>query len=890
MRFYFVFIAFLYTLHLSFAQTYTGTLQDTLQKPVAFANVFTYLPDKDSTILTFTQTDINGRFSISCADTNAILQCAFIGYETVHIPLKSYKNGTVITMKPKIFVLNVVEIREKPPVKEIGDTLVFNADAYRKGNERNVQDLIKKIPGFEVNQDGNIAFGGKPVKEVLVEGDKIGQGDYRNITQKLSAKVVEDIYVIPDYAENPLLADFNENSNLALNLTLKDSYKNEWLFNIDAGGGLPELYQAKADVTAIRTKTKLILDGNFNNLADYPNTDKFYPKDADFSPVSLKPVQPFQLYRTPYDIQNVIYERSKVYSAGLQLTQRFRHGLILQLSANIYDIHQRYFQTLLQNFFLTIPPVLVQGLQIQSKNEQQLYTGAQLTYLPISLKHRAVYQVHFSMPTVNTANSLLGLQSLIQTEKYTNRYHYHYLEYNYKLKKNHVLLLKTRYRNFDTRSQYQILPLYNLYVPGANTQVRQLYQNLYLPVQSYSAEATYVQKKFTLSHAYMHEQQNLTTNIDSLPNTSNALLDYQNNMNYKWHIAYSELKTKLYQSTKNKLTKLQAGTRFMYGYFIYQQDKTLPNSIKQQFWVLPSVQYNTKITKKLPLTFIYHYQVDIPKISEFQYAYTFTDFRTLQKGMQEWYPRAYHNINLNSMYLNFNKILNIFSLVSYSYTKGRFNTFLTADTLYTFSSVTNDNTVSHQVIGYMSLTKSSLKLKHRFNVKTNILTAVSPSDFNEFKRTITLHTYRQSIGIMSIFRKWIEYELFLDYTLIQNRMQLHNFKVKFVANNHRLQPNARIIFDYKNFLISYHHFWVQQYIGTRLIRQWQWANAYISYNPPKLAHWRFGIKGYNLYGLKNITETRIDNNSQIVENLVLQQRIILAEVSFYFDTRRENKK
>ncbi|MCS7028761.1 MAG: hypothetical protein NZ519_08350, partial [Bacteroidia bacterium] len=726
-------------------------------------------------------------------------------------------------------------------------------------------------------------------KEVLVEGDRIGQGDYRNVTQKLSARVIEDIYVIPDYAENPLLADFNENTQLALNLTLKDAYKNEWLFDVEADGGYPQLYRAKTNITGIRTKTKLILDGNLNNTADYPNTDKFYPKDADLSPVSVKPVQPFQLYQPRYDIENMLYERTNIKSAGIQLTQRFRKGFVLQLSANLYDVQQRYFQMLLQNFFLMAYPVLIQGLQVQNKNEQQFYTGAQLTYLPISLKHRAVYQVHFSMPATNTANSLLGLQSLVQTEEYTNRYHYHYLEYDYKLKKNHVILLKARYRNFDTRSQYQIYPLYSLYVPATNTVVSRLYQNLYLPVQNYSAEATYVQKKFTLTHAYLHEQQNLVTNIDSMPNTNTALLNYQNNMNYKWHIAYSDLKAKLHQAPNNKVNKLQASSRFMYGYFVYQQDKTLLYCVRQRFWILPSVQYSVRLTKKLPLMLAYQYQVDIPKISEFQYAYTFTDFRTLQKGMQEWYPRAYHNVNASTMYFNFNKILNVFSFASYSRTKGRFNTFLTVDTLYTFSSVTNENTVSHQAMGYMNIAKSSLTLKHRITAKTNIHSVITPSDFNEFRRTLTLHTYRQSVGIVSIFRKGIDYELYLDYTLTQNRMQLHNFNIKFIANNHRLQPNVKLILDYKNVLLVYHHFWVQQYIGTRLARQWQWANVYIAYSPPKFPHWRFTLKGYNLYGLKNITEIRLDNNSQVIENLVLQQRIILGEVSFYFDTKPKSK-
>lgn len=872
-----------------FAQTYTGALQDTLHNPIAFANIIAYLPDKDSTILSFTQSDIQGKFTLSCSDTNAIIQFAFIGYENVHIPVKEYKNGSIITLRPKYFTVQVTEVIAKPPVKEIGDTLVFNADAYKKGNERTVQDLIKKIPGFEVSREGYISFGGKSVREVLVEGDKIGQGDYRNTTQKLSAKVIEDIYVIPDYAENPLLADLNENPNIALNLTLKDAYKNQWLFDTDINGGLPQLYAIKGNITAIRTKTKLIADGKYNNLADYPNTDKFYPNSTELNYLSTKPIVPFQLYTSNYtEIENILYEKTRIQSGHISFIRRFKRGFSLQITTDYYSTQQQYFQQLLQTFFLTAYPVSVQGLQIQDKKEQQFYTGIQITYLPISLRHRVVYQVHFNLPKIRTTNGIIGLQNIAQIEQYNSYYHHHYLEYDYKIKKNHVLLFKSRYSHFDTRSQYHIQPLSFLYVPATDTKTHQLYQNMYLPVQNYSTQIHYVQKKFILIHAYQQEQQQLITNIDTLANTSNGLLNYQNTMKYKWNIAYSELKAKLYQHPKNKTITLQAGTRLMYGYFTWQPDKILLYQNKQQLWTLPSLQYNTKITKKIPVILTYQYQVDIPKITDFQYAYTFTDFRTLHKGMSEWFPRAYHNINANTMYFNLNKIISIFSLIAYSRTKGRFNTFLTVDSLYTFSSVTNQNTISHQVIGYFNLNKSFLPLKHRIGLRTNITSTHMPSDFNEFKRTVVTHTYRQNIGLSSIFRKFFEYELYLDYTLVQTRMQLHNFNAKFIANNHRLQPNAKWILEYKNLLLVYHHFFVQQYIGKKLVRQWHWANVYANYTHKNLPNWRFGLKAYNLFGLKNITETYLDTNAQMIQTLMLQPRIVLGEVSFYFDTR--NKK
>jgi len=864
---------------------FTGTLRDTLAQPIPFANIIAYLPDKDSTILAFTQSNTEGKFSISVSDTNAILQFAFIGYEAVHIPVKTFQNGSTVILKPKIFVVQVTEIVDKPPIKQIGDTLVFNADAYRQGNERTVEDLIKKVPGFEVKNDGKISFGGKPVQEVLIEGDKIGQKGYENITQKLNAKVVEDIYVIPDYENNPLLADINENAKLALNLTLKEAYRNHWLGSIQANGGTPQRYAGDANITGLRKKTKLILDGNYNNVPIFPAKNSFYPQDEAHSGLVMQPKEVFQLYPKSMAIPEIMYQKNKSGSGGVMLTQRFKRSCILNFSTDYHDVQQSYFQTLFQTFFLTNYPVFVQGLQLFKQDKKEFYTGAKFTYLPLSLKNRIVYEGYFSQSSIQSMNGMLGLTSILQNEMYRNKYHHHALEYDYKIKNGHVLLSKFRYQNIDNRSQYRLLPLFSngLYIPATNIPTSSLYQNYRLPVQNYSAEVNYVQKKYILSTAYLSEQQQLFTHIDTLSDIKNDW-KYSNNMVYRWQAAYIEVKSKLYQNQKEKKKKLQANARMMYGHFAYKKDTALSLQVRQKIWLLPELLWSMVVFKKLPLIFSYQYKVNVPQIQDFQHAYTFSDFRTLKKGTSDWFPNPVHAFSLNSMYVNLKKGLVVFSLLSYAYNQGRFNTLLTVDSLYTFSSITDKPSHSQMAMAYFNIGKSLVSIQHRLKFKTSLVSIITPAEFGEFEVKNTMHNFQPSVGISSVFTKWFNYEFNIDYRLNQNRMQLFNQTFVLVVNNHTLQPNLSLIFRYKTLLsATYQHYFTQQYAGTRLVQSFHWANTTLNYTPKKFPRWQFGIKAYNLYGLKSLTETYAGNNQQTIQTIQLQPRIILGEVNVYFN-------
>lgn len=108
------------------------------------------------------------------------------------------------------------------------DTIVFDAKAFSKGNEKVVEDLLKNIPGLEIDASGTIKVNGKEVEKVMIEGDDFFEKGYKMITQNMPAQPISKVEVLQNYSHNALLKGFEESDKVALNLKLSNKFKNTW--------------------------------------------------------------------------------------------------------------------------------------------------------------------------------------------------------------------------------------------------------------------------------------------------------------------------------------------------------------------------------------------------------------------------------------------------------------------------------------------------------------------------------------------------------------------------------------------------------------------------------------------------------------------------------------
>ncbi len=227
--------------------------------------------DSSSALLNYTFTDSEGRFKISTVLTGKIiLSCMALSYETKHqeVELLSSEVDVKIELKPGgVKQLQEVVIHGKRPYKMGKDTVELDVKSFMQGDERKVEDLLKKIPGLTVGTDGSIKVGDKEVEKVMIEGDDFFEKGYRLLTQNMSVEPLEKVQILQRYSNNKHLKGIEHSDKVALNLQLKEGSKNKWLGSLSAAASptKPVFYNGSFNLLNFGKKNKYLLLGSTNN-------------------------------------------------------------------------------------------------------------------------------------------------------------------------------------------------------------------------------------------------------------------------------------------------------------------------------------------------------------------------------------------------------------------------------------------------------------------------------------------------------------------------------------------------------------------------------------------------------------------------------------------------
>lgn len=252
----------------------TGTVTDEAGKPLPYATVALMKP-ADSTLAFFGITNEKGFFDIRrISQGNYLMQTAFLGYETLYNPVSIPRQAGdfgVIVLKQKPLNLSSAEVvAEHIPVVVKNDTIEFNAGAFRTKPDAVAEDLLKKLPGVQVDQSGNIKAMGEDVKNVMVDGKEFFSSDPKVATKNLPADAISKVQVYDKKSETAELAGIDDSSReKTINLLLKDGRKQAWLGEVMAGGATGDHYTASAKVYRFTARNQFALLGMINNINQF---------------------------------------------------------------------------------------------------------------------------------------------------------------------------------------------------------------------------------------------------------------------------------------------------------------------------------------------------------------------------------------------------------------------------------------------------------------------------------------------------------------------------------------------------------------------------------------------------------------------------------------------
>ena len=258
------------------AQKINGLVTDSNNEPIFLALV--QLLDKDQNVLQYSYTDEEGKFEFSTSTGNEKIEFLLVQSLFYQEQLFTYSNQ-------KFFSITLIESNEKlneiviKAEKVSRDTVALGLSKRNIDRTDRVEDALKKIPGINVDKDGRISYLNKEIDKILIDGDDLAGKQYTFISRNLRAEVLQEIEVLKNYEENTVLRNVQNSNKVALNLKLKDAYKNIWFGNIDGtyGNDLKEdqEYKATGTLSLLNSKIKLLGAMRYSTLGDRAITEQF---------------------------------------------------------------------------------------------------------------------------------------------------------------------------------------------------------------------------------------------------------------------------------------------------------------------------------------------------------------------------------------------------------------------------------------------------------------------------------------------------------------------------------------------------------------------------------------------------------------------------------------
>lgn len=263
----------------------SGTLSDTSSKQSLYKAVVSLLSAKDSMLVKFARTDMKGHFVIKDVPPGKyIVLTTFPNYadytDTLTMGSATVDLGA-ISMITKAHLLEEVVVKQTiAAIKMKGDTLEFKADSFKLQANANVEELLKRLPGIQVDKNGAITAQGQKVQKVLVDGEEFFGDDPTLVTQNIRADMVDKVQVFDKTSEQ---ADFtgvdDGERSKTINLKLKEDKKKGYFGKIDGGGGTDGYYNGQVMFNKFRKREKISAYGIASNTGktglNWSESEKF---------------------------------------------------------------------------------------------------------------------------------------------------------------------------------------------------------------------------------------------------------------------------------------------------------------------------------------------------------------------------------------------------------------------------------------------------------------------------------------------------------------------------------------------------------------------------------------------------------------------------------------
>ncbi len=226
----------------------------------------------DSAFVGGTISNERGNFSVDVPSVGTFrLRISFVGYETIEreVTLRREQNLDLgnIRMAPDDRLLKEAVVSANvPQVVVKKDTLLYNPEAFRTPEGSAVEELIKRLPGADIDEDGNITINGKVVQKILVDGKEFMLGDIETALKNIPVSIIEAVKYYDQQSDQSRITGIDDGEKeTVLDFSIKKGMNRGYMTNLDIAGGTEDRYAMRGTGSSFTDKTRIMLMGNANN-------------------------------------------------------------------------------------------------------------------------------------------------------------------------------------------------------------------------------------------------------------------------------------------------------------------------------------------------------------------------------------------------------------------------------------------------------------------------------------------------------------------------------------------------------------------------------------------------------------------------------------------------
>ena len=892
----------------------TGVVKDSIGEPLEMANVLA-INKTTKKMASYGFTDSKGRYKLNL-DKNSIfnIKISYVGMKsadlTVETKLKDIVKNVTLNYDNTLDEINIVS---KMPVTIKGDTIIYNADSFKNGSERKLEDVLKKIPGMEVNDEGEIEVEGKKVGKVMVDGKDFFDGDTKLATKNIPANAIDKVQVLKNYGEvSQLRGVQNNEDNIALNIKLKKGKKNFWFGDITAGGGNSEreaLYALQPKLFYYNPKYSVNVIGDLNNIGEVV----FNRRDArnfsgGFRSPSSNSGTNISLGNNDIGFLTLQNNRANSIESKL-LASNFSYSPKKTLDVSGFAIFsnskletsessfREYFEN--DNSPLTPPDESTTNNSTQNTTTGLFKFSA--NYKP-NINNQLDYDIYGRMSKdsqdQNFTSSVLG--DINQSENGTPFSINQNFNYYYTLNEKNIFAVSAQSLIQDED------PLYNAILendPTNNNPTNNpALENLEDSFDDTALELGLDRDGFKYN---LNQGKRVKSNqIDAKLDYWNVLTD-KSNINLTFGTIYSKQRfdSDLFQRLDNgtefngtptindgldtndidyNFTDLYFGTHYQFktGKFtitpgftahLYNVKNTQfgVNTIDKFFRLLPDFNMRISLKQSENISFTYRMQTQFTDVNQFAKGLVLNNYNSIFSGNPDLENALSHNVNLRYFSFNMFNYTNIFAFLNYNKRIDQ----VTSTAEFQPGSVVSVRSPENSQFANESLTFSGRFQKTFRKYRASLNTSLSHNKYTQELNSVISNnqsftqTYRGSFG--TNFRK--APNVTLKYTYRIQNSELGSRTTKRYTNTPSIEFDA-YIWEKLTFRTEYEYSGLSD--GTKTINSFDFWDASLIYRAKKDSKWEYQIKATNILDTRSQSNASIGTFSVNTVNYFIQPRFL----------------